>query len=456
MKLFRPVEKPTAWPPPRTREATIVRLDYARRRDPIGHEAHAALGMITLASMPFSTAPYAILFPLLVLYAVIRLPTTWRTYPALLRDPLVWLLIAWAAWQSLSMLWSCDAGEGLESFGTLRVTGLTLALWPVIDRAPHLIAGFLAGVALSHGAQLAQGLGWIEAESSVRLGGMIHPIQQGGLCLAALTWHAGGALTGRRWMRIVSVVGAALALAGLLATGSRGPWLAALIALPIGLIGMAWRAPAVRRDVIIVAIAGVLGVAALWPVFGGAVTKRVTLAVDQASAAWTDEAYATDIGLRIGMWRWAGEIFRQDPIAGGGVGSFRDTIATLPSYQEAVARTPQRASYLSRDQAHSTPLHTAATQGLVGLGLLAAVLTIMTARTWRDRRDHLYAAANWVVALGWLVGMWFETYTLQTKMLSVMMLAGIASWPMRPPNPARWAATRDDSGTDSDSERTIE
>ena len=127
MKLLRPVAKPAGWPPPRTRDETVERLDYGRARDPIGHEVHAWLGAAALVSIPFKTAPYSVLFPLVVLYAVIRLPTTWRTYAALLKDPLIWLLIAFAAWQALSMMWSCNPGAGLEEFGTLRVTGAKLS-----------------------------------------------------------------------------------------------------------------------------------------------------------------------------------------------------------------------------------------------------------------------------------------------------------------------------------------
>ena len=66
-------------------------------------------------------------------------------------------------------------------------------------------------------------------------------------------------LRSRGLVRVVSIVGFIIAAAGLIASGSRGPWLAAIIVLPLALLVTLVRRSDVRRPAIILATAAFIG-----------------------------------------------------------------------------------------------------------------------------------------------------------------------------------------------------
>ena len=114
--------------------------------DTIGRKVHLALAAAFLFLVPVSTFAKDPAFILLIGWALIRSPGTWRSYRVLLRDPIVPALVAWAAWETASLLWSPLPGEGVEELRVFRFLLIPLALWPVLDRAGWLVAAFLLGI----------------------------------------------------------------------------------------------------------------------------------------------------------------------------------------------------------------------------------------------------------------------------------------------------------------------
>lgn len=437
MGLFRTdLAKPSAWPPPRGAEAIAATLCYARQRDPIGHRLHLALALAHALMLPLSTAGSSITFGFLIGYAILRLPSTWRCYTALLRAPILWALALWTGWIALSLTWSADPAQGAEELWTMRMALLPAALWPVLDRVPWLIGAALLGVACQQVAQLLQYtelLSLRPQDPPGRFGGWIHPIQTGAWCVGAMCWHVAAILTARGRLRWLSLAGLAVAATGLLATQSRGPWLAAAIVLPAALLIIPLRQPRTWRAALILAAAGVVAALAAWPIAGSLVTSRVQQAVEDYQAARNEGIYHTNIGLRIGQWRWTWAIFTETPINGTGAGGFRHAQNDQPLFRQAIDRWPKKADNMTRDHPHSVTLYVLATTGAVGGAIVLAAVTLALIAAWRDRRDHPYASGTFFLLIAWLIGAQFDCYNLNGHLLGMFMLAAALTLPHRAP-----------------------
>jgi O-antigen ligase len=156
--------------------------------------------------------------------------------------------------------------------------------------------------------------------------------------------------------------------------------------------------------------------------------------------------YASSVGLRLGLWTWAWQLFEAHPVIGVGTGDFESTVNELPAFQAAVSRAIEigrvegRAAddaaildYLSRGHAHSTYLHTLAQLGLIGAAALAALLLLVLRHCARDEADHVYADGTLFVVLAWMIGAQFDCYELNGHLFELLGLAIAATWPYRPP-----------------------
>jgi O-antigen ligase len=348
----------------------------------------------------------------------------------LARMPIVWAVIAFAAWYGLSITWSDDPHLGLEQLGAFRVLLTPWLLWPLIDFVALLVIALLLGVFASNIVQLLQAIDLLPPAPEGRLDGLLHAIQLGSWCAAALCWHLSAALATRGWWRWISLVGLAAAGFGLIGTGSRGPWIAAAIAAPACLITIAIRRRETRRFALVLALAGLLGAAAAWPIAGGMVLDRIAAALEEMRQVEEEADYSTSAGLRIGLWKWSWEIWQESPLLGKGEGSFLTELREEPEYAEAVARVGRE---IGRDHAHSTYLHTLAMTGIVGFTLLLAMLGLAVWRAARDPADHPYADGHLFVVVTWLIGAQFDCYHLnghQFGLFAVVVAFTLAGRPI--------------------------
>ncbi len=400
-------------------------LAYARRRDPIGDWAHTILALMYLAALPLAPALTAVTGVGLAAYAILRLPHTWRTYTVLLRDPILWILAAFVGWYALSLAWSSDPAQGRDELRAARALATPLVLWPVIHRAPWLITAVLIGVIAQNGAQLGHFLGWLEKakyNTPDRLGGLLHPVQTGAWCAAALCWFTAAVLSGRGRWRWLALLGAAATAAGLVATGSRGPWLAAAVALPALVIMVALGRPQSRRAALALAALAIVAAAAAWPLAGERIKSRVQTAVAEVTAARRDGVYWSSAGLRTAMWSWAWSAFEAHPVRGIGAGGYRNFVATHPTYLAAAQRKPRQAAYMLRDHPHSTYLHLLGCTGLIGGSLFAAAGILALGRCGRSASDHPYFDGTLFVLLTWLIGAVFDCYHLNGQLVGLLGL----------------------------------
>jgi O-antigen ligase len=206
----------------------------------------------------------------------------------------------------------------------------------------------------------------------------------------------------------VSLVGLGAATGGLVFSGSRGPWISALVAVPLVLLVAALARPSARRPALVLAVLGLAGIAGTWIVAGDFVVNRV----DQALADVRDAAagdYGSDVGTRLDRWAAAWSVFVEHPIGGAGGGGYATAIVEL-GYEAPMA---------SDHHAHSFYMHELATAGAAGALLLLAVIVLTVRGVIRIRPDHPYALGTLFALIGWLVGAQFDCYQLTGTMFGL-------------------------------------
>jgi O-antigen ligase len=431
--------------------------------DPIGRRILLATASLWcfLVAWPVTFVEFAGI-PLL-LWSGWRLRRGRAYIPGLCREPLLIAACAFGAAQFASFFWTGDRAQWLEQAGQLRWIWAMIVLWPLADRRATLWSALAAGFLLGNLTQLSQiahvEFGWATPtwdRAPDRYSGWWKPVVGGSVLVAVFGGHlsilaaslarrthahavTAASIAVRRDRRHIAlaVVGAVAALAGIVATGTRGAWVAAAGLTSIWLVALAWiivanargssrqdrrsAAPsngttrASRRwipagafigvGVMIVAIAWFA-----WTNLGDSVARRVALARAEIAAAVEKQDYASDTGARIGMAIWSGQLFREHPFIGVGAGGFRPAVHGMLAAQGTPAE-----SVSVHDHAHNGLLHIAATTGL--LGLLPALTLIALSlrgsiRAWRASAafdlpgvDRTYTSIALAAPLGALLGL---------------------------------------------------
>ena len=435
MSLLRQdVPLPEAWPPPSDRNSVSHVLGIIQRRDPIGHRVHTVLAALFLFTLPLVTAGSAITFGLLLIYALIRLPNTWRCYSSLLRVPVLWALAAWIAITAVSLTWSDNVSLGADELSAARVLLLPLLVWPVMSHLQVLLGAALLGVLAQNILQAGELIGIVphdpdDAEN--RIAGLLHPIHTGAWTAAAMCWLLAIVMYARdrwRWLALVLAIAAA---AGAFLAGSRGPWLAAGAAVPLVILTALVRRHKASRPAIALAVSGVVGLAVAWPIVNETVEQRFNAAMTHYHDAVDQQTYDTSVGSRIAMWTWAWTMFADSPVGGVGAGAYHHTAREQPTYQAAIERDPN-AEVWFKDHAHSTYLHTLATTGAVGGAALLAAIVFLLMQAGPMRISEPWSHGTLFVVIGWLIGAQFDCYHLNSHLFGLFALAVTASIAIRP------------------------
>lgn len=279
--------------------------------------------------------------------------------------------LAWVAWQFLSLSWSLDPREGLDQLGRLRWAWIAWMLYPVLEARRLLILAVPLGYLIAQSSQLAQWLGFrldIPALTfhgdPARISGWWHPVGAGELLVIALGFCLPPALMGRGPGRACAGAAAIAAAVGILASGTRGAWLAGAAMVACALLFAVWRMRSNRRAILIAAGIAVAAMLIAGIVMRGPIAQRFDAGVREVRAALGEGRYATSTGARIAMARWSLDAARAHPVGGIGVGSFYEWSKSRAA-AEGLAPDP----IMFHGHAHNTPLHALATTGMVGLGL---------------------------------------------------------------------------------------
>jgi O-antigen ligase len=363
---------------------------FARQRqvDPVGHVLHAWLGALWCFA---ACGPMVLVelgpIPLIVCF-LIRFHRHMRLHTFMGRRAAARCLMLWTAWLGASLSWTLDRRLGLEEFAVLRFALSVPLLWPVLDRRRLLIGGLAAGMLSANLAQVAHAAGvawdvpWLRfPRMPDRNSGWWQPVVGGTMLTGALGLHLPAALTGCGKRRLIGAAGAAASGVGVIATGSRGAWLASAVLVCVAIVwalvgfsrrrrsgpepgrGLAWgHLPLIAAGTVVI-------VAGAWFALGPSVVSRARAGIEEVQRALREKDYSTDTGARIQMARWAMEAIAEHPVRGVGAGGYHEWVV-----RRLRAQGIDPVGVRVHDHTHNTLLHVGATTGAVGIILMGGVI----------------------------------------------------------------------------------
>ncbi|GMV25515.1 MAG: hypothetical protein AMXMBFR58_15460 [Phycisphaerae bacterium] len=400
----------------------------------------------------------------LMLCTALRIHRNWRYIPSILLQPLLLTVALFGIIQFTSGLWTIDRAQWLEQSGSIRWLWSLFMLWPLIEHRRSLILWLAAGALVGNATQLSQflhtALGWPTPtwpRAPDRTSGWWPPVVCGTLLTAILGLHLPAlVLPCRPREKILATIAAPITLAGILASGTRGAWLASaallLVSIPLLLVIRARSSarpspasPRTRLFVVTGAILALLAASLIWWKLGDSLLRRADLARQEITAAIHTSNYTTDTGARIGMALWAIDLFRDHPFAGVGAGSFRPATQTLLQ-----SRGIDPSTQAVHQHAHNALLHIAATTGLLGLLPALAVILIALRNAAHLARDRVpshgpYEWGPFVALLGLLFVSAFDAVHINAQtsaLLAVLLSLSPTFIPTTPNGPPPIAATR--------------
>lgn len=327
------------------------------------------LGVVGLICLfgPITMTEIAMI-PLFVFF-LIRVINTFPIWIHGFGQPSVLVSIALLAWMGLALIWSEDRAQGLEEIGALRWLFAMGFLFPLIEKRIALIYAMCIGIAIGQIGQVLDAFDGFGVEPIAalvenhegRIAGWWHPVVGGGILVAAMGMHMPAALWGTGKTRWIGIAGLTISAIGVLATGTRGAWGAAVLLCVVGvaLMLIVRRVPFKR-----VALVGAIG-AALVGVTGFVIRDSIMIRIDETRAELREMEtgdYSSYSGRRVRMAQEAINAFQSHPIQGVGTGAYESWCATQSQAYGA--------------HAHNGALHILATLGIVG-GLIWTMLVIV-------------------------------------------------------------------------------
>jgi len=289
--------------------------------------------------------------------------------------PLLWLLLAWMAWITVSTVFALFQDEAWQRWrDVMKVHAITLVILTMLTSRRRL--ELLLGVQIASIAFFSvKGGAWILTGAQDRVWGPPASMIEDNNYLALATIMAIPLMryfqqrSSRRWVRLLLIGAMALSVASVLGSYSRGG-LIALVAMTIFLI---WKS---RRRLLLALVFGSL-IAGLVAFMPGQWAERMS----------TIENYGEDASAlaRLNSWQTMFNLAKDRPLVGGGFSVDNEQI-----YQR-YSPDPTRYSHV----AHSIYFQALGEQGFVGLALVLALLTGACIVAGRVSRRAQFRGEDW-------------------------------------------------------------
>lgn len=177
-------------------------------------------------------------------------------------------------------------------------------------------------------------------------------------------------------------------------TGSRAAFVAtALALLMVGAI-LVWRSDSLKNffkkhgKVMVLILAAVVGLVYL---FRQQLAEIPLVQRFQQGASAVEDGYTPD---RLSWWYSSLEMFKDRPLLGSGLGTFRDMYNGYRRYDYRVAGPGNIQYQISPESSHNDYIDILVTQGLVGFAAFAVmivfVFSVMDRKLFRQKRDELF------------------------------------------------------------------
>lgn len=416
-------------------------FEHQRAIDPFGHRVHTLLACLACFCVGGPTSAAEIGAIPLACAFLIRAHRHWGTWPRFLLQPLVLLVLSWTVLGLASLAWTDGTrGAWLDEWGSARFALVALFLWPVADRRALLLFALGAGFALGQCSQVLHAIGrafeidWMTWNRLPgRNSGWWDPVVGGSLLTAVLGLHLPAALWGRGGWRVAGSVGALVTLLGIVATGTRGAWLASIGLLAVAVVCAAARVRP-RSRAIRVGAAVAIGAALVggigWAVMGESVRERLGSARAEIAGAVERREFGSDTGARLLMNWWAIEAMRERPLGGVGLGGYEAWTRGHVAAQEIDPSTRR-----FHGHAHDALLQAGATLGLPGLALgVAFALVAIGGAVGRQPGDGPpgYAEGPCLALVGLLLVSAFDSVQVNSHtaaLLGVLLVFAVGTRP---------------------------
>ena len=363
------------------------RFDEVERADPLMAFVHLVAACAWMATLSVARAPEGIAFGILMAVAAVRVPRTARLYPALLGSSAFVLFLAFVEWQALSVLWSSAPNLGVRDW-LPRFVFVPFALWPVMHRWRTLMVPFVASAAV-HGGLVGSVALWKHGWSPSASNGLLtSDICMTGIVMA-VAFAALGAQSSTHPARRLAprVIMGMPILAGILLLGQRMP----VIASAVGVVMSAAR-PQSRGRVGVQGIArgSIVALAVAAVLLASSARNRAWLgSAWQAACApqgtVTEAQVANVTTSRPQLARIAAAMWSEHPWAGAGARTYEhEARRRLTEDPTAYGVAENQRRWLTDAAcAHNAFLDEASERGIIGVGLLVALLAACWWRAWR-------------------------------------------------------------------------
>jgi len=275
--------------------------------------------------------------------------------------------LALAAWAVLSTLWAIRPDATIAALQTLlQLVVFAYLISDVVIHRPSVVRPLLWAYSISAAVTAAFGVAAFAAvgfSTSVRIAGLAgqNPAQYASLLLPALIFSLNEAVNRR--LVLLSGPIAALTFAGIILSGTRSVWLAAVIVIFILMLPRLGP----RRALVLLFVVGLLAVAAAQvPSVASLITSRIATATTSGGAGRTD------------IWKAGLALFEGSPVIGVGYGNFPYAVGATAFHSASLS--PEALLSLAP---HSVIVGPGVEMGIVGLGLLALfVLPLVLRQGW--------------------------------------------------------------------------
>ncbi len=370
MALFRSI-------PPPVRDASFIdHVDWAARRDPIGHQVHLCLAMLALALIPLSSTLATIGSTVLFIYVALRTPSIHRTWRPLGRNACLLALLSLYVWLAITLMWSSDPDHGRRLLRGSRYLLLLPAILPLVRHARILLLAVCAGVLLQNVVQ------WFETDGT---GGLSEHAGYTALwfTLAIATLVLMPSDGNRSREGLFRRCLAAIPMIGIVISTARSALLGCTAGLAAGM-ALTWIQG--RRDRRSVVVAGcllcALGIGlTLSP--STSINRRMQEAMGAVRQAEQLDVVNHQDQVRPLWWRIGFDALLEHPFTGEGLGATEHTIGT----DEEVLRITEGGTinlHVMRDDYHSLFVSVGAAGGFMGLALLLGWLTCLVVQVLRS------------------------------------------------------------------------
>ena len=409
------------------RQACDLAFLRMHERDAIGDRVHLIFACFGLIAMFGPVTLTEIAFAPLMVFFFVRVLNTFPVWIHGFGQPVVLAALALGGWMMLSLRWSGDPAHGWDEFSELRWFVLVGLIFPVIEKRMVLIAAMCIGIALAQLAQIVDAfdgfgigaLGKLVENHPGRIAGRWHPVVGGSILVGALGLHLPALLFGAGFgsgrTRLLGIVGSSSALVGLIATGTRGAWIASVLLIVLGVLFGAFTKRIRWKPMLILAGAlAVLGIGAAMLMGDGLRDRLAETRTELAQIM--DGEYDSYTGLRVKMGQVALEAGIEHPLIGVGAGGY-----------QAWANRHHPDSGVHA-HAHNSLLQIWSTLGIVGVVLWAVVLIVMLRASWRiwDRdSEGVYGLGPMFAIAGLILASLTDSIELNTQ--TAAMLGALAA-----------------------------